>query len=298
MRTFKAIALVSTLTLSASALSICENWKSSKVGSLDTKIVSEASGLVASKIQKDMLIWSNDSGGTAALHASGMDGKIKRTVNLRGFTNTDFEALSMGPCIENKDENCIYIGDIGDGIGWRSSFKIGVFKEADFWKSTTISPEATINYSYPKANENAEGMIVTPEGRILILTKNQSGISQIYHVESNARVTHLGAIDLNNVVGGFRGKGPRITDASLSADGSKVLILTYGDIVEVNASLVMTPQARTAWKKGVDYNVIKGPALAQQETIAYTADNSFIVSTEIGDGSTADVFSYNCQDDR
>jgi hypothetical protein len=292
MRTITGITL---LSLTFNALAICDNWTSKKIGSLETRTISEASGLVASKLEVGKLIWSNDSGGSAALFASGVDGKIIRSVGLKGFSNLDFEALALGPCIENKKESCIYVGDIGDGIGWRSNFKIGVFKEADFWKSTSISPEATINYSYPKGDENAEAMFVTADGKIIVLSKNGNGLSQIYHIETNARVTHLGQIDLNQIVEGFRGKGPRITDASLSLDGSKVLLLTYGDVVEVSSSLILKPAARTTWKKGTDYAVVKGPGLSQQETITYTDDGSFIVSTEIGDGNTADIYSYSCK---
>jgi hypothetical protein len=291
----KAITGLTVLAFSIQSFAVCNKWTSKKIGSLETRTVSEASGLVASKLETGKLIWSNDSGGSASLFSSGADGKISRSVSVKGFSNTDYEALAIGPCPETKNESCIYIGDIGDGIGWRSNFKIGVFKEADFWKSTSISPVAVINYSYPKGDENAEGMFVTPDGKIIVLSKNGDGFSQIYQVESSARVTHLGQIDLNQIVPAARGKGPRVTDASLSSDGSKVLLLTYGDIIEVNSQLVTKPQARTAWKKGTDYSVIQGPGLSQQETITYTSPDSFIVSTEIGDGSTADIISYSCE---
>jgi hypothetical protein len=295
MKSLNGIAFVTAMILANNAFAICSNWKSSKIGVLDTRSVSEASGLVASKLQAGKLIWTNDSGKSATLYASGTDGKISRTVQLKGFQNTDFEALALGPCLEKKSESCIFVGDIGDGIGWRSNFKIGVFKESDFWNNTTISPVNTISYSYPKGDENAEAMFVTNDGKIIVLSKNESGVSEIYNVESSARVTHLGSLDLNSIVAGARGKGPRVTDASLSADGAKVLILTYGDIVEVNAALVTKPLARTTWKKGTDYNVVKGPALQQQETIAYTSANSFVVSSEVENGGVADIISYSCQ---
>jgi hypothetical protein len=295
MKKLNAIVLAGTFVFANGAFALCQNWKSTKVGSLDTKSVPEASGLVASKMQKGQFIWNNDSGKSATLYATGMDGKITRTVQIKGFNNEDFEALALGPCQDNKSESCIYVGDIGDGMGWRSTFKIGVFKESDFWKSTTISPVSQISYSYPKGDENAEAMIVTNDGKIIVLSKNQSGISEVYQVESSARITNLGSIDLNNVIAPARNKGPRITDAALSADGSKVLLLTYGDIAEVNLNLVLKPQPRTSWRKGVDYSVIKGPNLQQQETITYTSDSSFIVSTETESGGAGEIVSYSCQ---
>lgn len=294
MKTINGLAMVATLLVAGNSFAICQNWKSSKLGTLDTRNVSEASGLVASKMEPGKFIWTNDSGKSATLYATGTDGKVVRTVQLKNFSNTDFEAMSLGPCPENKTESCIFIGDIGDGIGWRSNFKIGIFKESDFWKNTSIAPVSTISYSYPRGDENAEAMFVTNDGKIIVLSKNESGVTESYLVESSARVTHLGSINLNNVVAGARGKGPRVTDASLSADGSKVLILTYGDIVEVNSSLITKPQPRTQWTKGTDYVVIKGPALQQQETITYTSANSFIVSSEVENGGVADIISYSC----
>jgi hypothetical protein len=285
---------LAALIFTTNAWSLCGSWASNKIGNLDVRVVSEASGLISSKLEKGKLIWNNDSGGSSALYASGSDGKIIKTVSLNGFQNIDYEAMALGPCPDRAAESCIYLGDIGDGIGWRSSFKIGIFKEADFWKSTSISPVKVIDYSYPRGDENAEGMFVTKDAKIIILSKNQSGITQVYQLETNARITQLGQIDLNTVVAQARGKGPRVTDASISPDGSKVLILTYGDIVEVNSSLVLKPQVRTAWKKGTDYNVIKGPGLPQQETITYTSDTSFIVSTEKADGNSSNILSYSC----
>ncbi len=281
-----SLSLVSQSTLAG----VCSNWSSTKVGALDTRIVSEASGLVFSQ---GKLIWSNDSGGAAALHASGEDGRIVRSVTIKNFSNTDFEAMALGPCLDQQNERCIYLGDIGDWIGWRSSFKIGMFKEADFWNATSIAPIRTISYSYPRNAENAEAMVVTPDARIFVFSKSESGVSEVYQLEANARVTQLGSVDLNSILGRAAGKNPLITDAALSADGRRILLLSYGDIVEVKAELMLKPQ-RGAWRRNVDYSIVKGPGLPQQETITYLSSDSFVVSTEIGDGRSAEIHRYSC----
>jgi hypothetical protein len=293
---FNTALTLAALMLTTQADAVCGKWTAKQSGSLDKRIIDEASGLIASKVKKEKFIWSNDSGGRSELYATGVSGKVERTVSLSGFSNTDFEAIANGPCISKKSENCIYVGDIGDGIGWRSTFKIGIFKENDFWTKTSIKPEKVISFSYPKGAENAEGMIVTRDGKITIFSKDSSGITQIYQLTSTERISHLGQVDLNKVLEGSRGKGPRITDASLSADEKRTLLLTYGDIVEVNTNLLLNPQSRRAWQRGTDYTVIKGPGLPQQETISYTeADNSFIVSTESPDGNAPAVLLYSCQ---
>ena len=291
----KASAICTLLILSTHSLAVCSSWTSAKVGSLDKKVIDEASGLITSTLQNDKLIWSNDSGNSAELFATGKDGKIIRTVRLNGMGNEDFEALSIGPCPSNKADSCIYVGDIGDGMGWRSTFQIGIFKESDFWSKTSINPEKTISYSASRTN--AEGMIVTPEGKIFIFSKDESGISKILMIDSlTGKLTNPGLIDLNPLMSGARGKGPRITDASLSPDGDKVLILTYGDILEVNMDTLISNLASKQWRKGIDFNVIKGPSLPQQETITYTkSDNDFIVSSESPDGEVPPVLLYSCK---
>lgn len=292
----KASMMSALLVASSYSFAACSNWTSTQVGSLDKKVISEASGLVASTLQTDKFIWSNDSGNSAQLFATGKDGKIVRTVSISGMSNQDFEALAIGPCPSNKADSCIYVGDIGDGMGWRSSFTVGIFKESDFWSKTSIAPEKTINYS--ASSTNAESMVVTHEGKILIFTKHESGISKILMIDSlSGKLTNPGQIDLNALVSGVRGKGPRITDASISPDGDKVLLLTYGDILEVNMeTLVNTSTTTKQWRKGIDYNVIKSPGLPQQETLAYAnSDKAFIVSTESPNGEVPPVLLFSCQ---
>lgn len=295
MSTLLKTSLVTGLMIASSyTFAICSSWTSSKVGALNNRIIDEASGLTASALQKDKFIWSNDSGSNPELFATGKDGKIIRTVRVNGLGNNDWEAVSSGPCPSNKAESCLYIGDIGDGIGWTSSFKIGIFKEADFWSKTSISPEKVVGYS---ASINAESMIVTAEGKIIIFSKNESGRTQIILVDSiTGKSSSAGTLDLNPLIAGARGKGPRITDASLSPEGDKVLILTYGDILEINMDVLNRTLSSKDWRKGIDFNVIKGPALPQQETITYANDsNAFIVSSESPDGEVPPVLLYTCK---
>jgi hypothetical protein len=290
----KTTLVTGMMIASSYTFAVCSSWTSVKVGALDNRIINEASGLTASAIQKDKFIWSNDSGSRAELFATGKDGKIIRTVRVNGLSNNDWEAVSSGPCPSNKAESCLYVGDIGDGIGWTSSFKIGIFKEADFWSMPSISPEKVVGYS---AKMNAEGMIVTPEGKIIIFSKHESGKTQIVLVDSiTGKSASAGTLDLNPLIAGARGKGPRITDASLSPEGDKVLILTYGDILEIHMDVLNRTLSSKEWRKGIDFNVIKGPALPQQETIAYAhSSKAFVVSTESPDGDVPPVLLYSCK---
>lgn len=293
--TFSKVTITAALiSASSMALAICPNYTGMKIGQLDRNTISEASGVSASHLQPGKILWSNDSGNSGTIYASTMDGKIGRTVKLENFRNVDMEALAIGPCPSNRADKCIFVGDIGDYIGGRSDFKIGIFKEKDFWASTSISPEKTLTYQASRIN--AEAMVVLPNGQVLIFTKHESGITQLLVIDSVTGKTSAHAqFDLNPVIKGARGKGPRITDASLSPEGDRILLLTYGDILEVSLKALEMKVAPSQWKKGVDYTLVAGPQLPQQETIAYVNSKEFIVSTESPDGDVPPVIGYSCK---
>lgn len=288
----RAILVATTLLISNAAFSICSNWKSERIGTLDTNYVDEASGLAASKVKAGSFLWINDSGAREVIYASTVNGQISRSVSLSGFSNRDFEAMATGPCFDNKAESCIYIADIGDNRESRTDLKIGVFKENDFWTKSSIAPVSIVRFQYPNRSANAESMLITPDAKALIFTKSKNGISRIFQVEANARVTELGTLDIKNLTR-TSGDAVLVTDATISADGSKILILTYGEILEFNTSAILNNGGRTM-TRGTDYEVIKGPGLEQPETIAYTSADSFIVSTETENGGVAPIISYSC----
>ena len=280
------------LLTSESAFAFCPDWKPSRVGELETEVVAEASGLSNSKLHPEFFIWSNDSGSSETLFASKADGKIVRSVNLQNFPNYDYEALSIAPCPQNKIESCIFVADIGDNREVRSEYRIGIFKEADFWTETSISPVHVVKYLYPHGNSNAESLIVTPEGQMIIFSKHMSGVSRILSLDIEGKVKELGTLDMKELAG-LESWGALITDAAISPDGQKVLLLTYSDILEFNLSSLLS-QTRKPFVKGIDYSIIKGLPLEQQETITYTSQDSFIIATEVENGGTAEIISYAC----
>src|SRR5690606_33898208 len=73
--------------------------------------LAEASGAAAS-IANPGVIWTiGDSGNPPDLLAIDSAGKLVARAPLVGITNTDWEAISVGPC---GDQTCVYIADTGD----------------------------------------------------------------------------------------------------------------------------------------------------------------------------------------
>jgi len=270
----------------------CTSWNGSAVGKLDLRRISEASGLTSSKIRPGNFFWINDSGNSAEIHATLENGTAVKTVALSGFSNSDFEAMASGPCPRSAAETCIYIGDIGDGIGWRSTFKIGIFSESDFWNSSRISPLTTISFNYPGGGRNAEAMIVTPKGEMIIMTKEDDGTSEIYSLDLAGKIKKISTLNLNGIVSEDRiGNAPKVTDAALSPDGTSVLLLTYSDILSVPLQKLISPVRLSR----ADMTIIDGPDFSQQETLTYTgAGDRFLVATESEDGDEAGIHAYEC----
>jgi hypothetical protein len=285
------LALLLTLTLAAPApaLALCAKWKAVKTAELDTTVVNEASGLAKATLRPETLLWVNDSGSAEAIHASDLRGQVKRTVSLAEFPNRDTEALAVAPC-PRAAESCVYVADIGDNKERRTDYKIGVFREADFWSRTTLSPIEVIRFQYPVGSFNAESFVVLPDQSMVIFSKTKSGVAQIFRIDAAGRVTKFGELAIGAMTAAS-GERALITDAALSPNGSRVLILTYGDLVEVKLDALL---GGGPLRKDRDYSVIPGPGLEQAETVTYHDERTFLVSTEVESGGVADVVTYSC----
>ncbi|PLX08156.1 MAG: hypothetical protein C0596_07605 [Marinilabiliales bacterium] len=100
----------------------------------------ETSGLVFHNGE----LWThNDSGGEAALYSiDTTNGSIIRTVSINNASNNDWEDIC-------KDDNYLYIGDIGNNSGARDDLKIYRISLNDLENPETESIEAEIiNFAY------------------------------------------------------------------------------------------------------------------------------------------------------
>ncbi len=290
MNRFTRMSLLLALTISTSTFGLCPKWNSRQTAELDTSVINEASGLGKSALKSNMLLWINDSGSSEAVHATDLQGRVQRTVALSGFTNRDTEALAVAPCPDSSTESCIHVADIGDNKQRRVDYKVGVFRESEFWTRQNLAPLEVIQFKYPSASYNAESFVVLRDGTMLIFTKTKTGPSQIFRLENSGRIAKLGELPVNTMTSSSGDKA-LITDAALSPDGSRVLILTYGELLEVKVDALFAGRPLV---KGSDYTLIPGPKLNQQETVTYLSERSFLVSTEVESGGVAEIVTYSC----
>jgi hypothetical protein len=134
--------------------------------------ITESSGLAASPSDPDVVWTVNDSGDSARAFAVSL--RTGRTVAvLRERTDArDCEAMTSGR--DSAGRAMLWIGDIGDNRGVRTSVVLRLIREPDPVRSTTVTP-VDLRVRYPGGPADAETLIWTHDGRLLIVTKEIFG---------------------------------------------------------------------------------------------------------------------------
>jgi hypothetical protein len=177
-------------------------------------MILEASGMVDSKTVANHLWVHEDSGNKPQLFLLGHDGKVQKTVYIKGVTNRDWEEMS-------RLGSDLLIAETGDNRMVYESYAFYQFAEPTA-AVDTISDIKTIKFIYEDGPHDAEAFLVDPITRdIFIITKRDmpSGIYKLsapYSYSNMNTAKKVGEMPYNGVVG-----------AALSPDGTEILIKTY-----------------------------------------------------------------------
>lgn len=185
------------------------------------EVVTESSGLLS---LDGRLITHNDSGNEAVLYELDAGNfTLLRTIEITGTINTDWEDIA-------RDDNFIYIGDIGNNLGQRQDLKILRISLDALGAGTSVTPEV-ISYSYEDQTDFSGGQnsdwdaeaLVVREDDLLIFTKQwQSGGTVIYRlpkVPGAYQAERIGELP----VGGL------ITAGHPFSDGTGIALLGYSN---------------------------------------------------------------------
>ena len=128
-------------------------------GTVETELLTEVSGLVASRSQEDTLWAHNDSGDVARVFAMAVDGRHLGSYTLAGVEAIDWEDMAIGPGpVEGEDY--LYLGDIGDNPAERPEIIIYRVLEPDAGVSGTLTDIETLVLRYPDRPHDAEVLLV------------------------------------------------------------------------------------------------------------------------------------------
>jgi hypothetical protein len=197
----------------------------------------EGSGLAASR-RTPGRFWSHNDSGAPVLFALDNNGRVVGRVRMSGAAVEDWEAVAVGAC---PSGSCIYVADIGDNDAkrkWITVYRIPEPSEA----KGAINVSDVFHATYPDGAHDAESLLVTPDGRLHIVTKGNTGPVSIYRFPDELR---NGTTLRLERVGGPRHPRPpaasdRITDGAVSPDGRWIVLrgpnaLTFYRAAELQA---------------------------------------------------------------
>jgi len=243
----------------------------------------EASGLAASRRTPDVL-WTHNDSGEPALIALDREGRVTGRVAVAGAEVEDWEALAAGTC---RAGSCLYIGDIGDNDAGRQWVTVYRLPEPDVRGRGTAAAEA-LSAVYPDGPQDAETLLIAPDGRLFIVTKGATGPVALYAFPRELRSGER--MRLERVGRARPGPGRHdaalITDGAVSPDGRWVVLRTTGALIFHEAAAFFAGQWREAGaydlgsvgepqgegvafdREGVLYLVGEGGGLSRQGTFA------------------------------
>ena len=204
-------------------------------------------------------------------------GAIVGRVRVAGAAVHDWEDVSVGKCPHGT---CVYIADIGDNKAGRGDH-VTVYRVAEPEATATTTETAEMFHAnYPDGPQDAEALFVSPEGRLFIVTKGDTGPIALYRfpndVQAGSRVSleRVGDLPLARSRGA---ENPRITDAETSPDGRWVALRTHDAVIFYATSDILTGSIRERFR--ADVRPLREP---QGEGVAIGADGDVYLVGENG----------------
>ena len=247
----------------------------------------EASGLAVSALPGRL--WTHNDSGQAQVFALDVHGKVTARVQITGATVEDWEAIAVGPC---PDGSCLFIADIGDNSAKRQNITVYRLAEPSGKDASSVAVADVIQMKYPDGAHDAEALLVTPDGTILVVTKGETGPVNVYRVPANAR--RGATVTLERIGGSIQGKAgqdQRITDGAVSPDGQWVALRSRGSLVFFQTTDFLKGQWNEA--RRVDLSGLGEP---QGEGIALGSNNTVYLAGEGGGkGQPGTLTRFTCE---
>lgn len=268
------------------------------IGQLYEPALDEISGIVESARQPGVFFVHNDSGDSPRFFAIDLSGRLLAIFPLTSVPRVmDAEDIAAGPGPDGR--RYLYLGDTGNNF---ASMGLGIprrktvlyrIAEPEVPASPRalehpIADAARLVFTFPDGARDVEAFFVDPRsGDLLLISKQSDGHSQV--LTATAADLAAGGGELRLAARLQFGKPPLVgnpmpTAASISADGSRILVRTYSSVFAyerepheaVASALVRSPRRLDA------------PPERQGEAISFADEGRAFVT--ISEGKHAQIF--------
>ena len=216
----------------------CATWGEVEVlAQVDAPFLDEISGLAVSQAQPGVLWVIEDSANEPEVVALSNAGVVLARVTLEGRSNRDWEDLALGPC---GGETCLFVADIGDNANAAAEVALLRLLEpmVDLAREGAPAqmtlPADRLPFTYAEGPQDAEALVLEPDGTPVVLTKRGGGSTRVYRLTELAPDAPMVAADPVELATA-RPEGPftlGITGADLLPDGQRLLLREYFDLQE------------------------------------------------------------------
>ena len=209
------------------------------LGEIENDDIQEASGIVAS-LTNDNVIWThNDSGDSNRIFAMDTQGKHLGEYFLNDSQNRDWEDIAIGPGPE-KGLHYLYVGDIGDNFSENDIKHIYRVIEPQLnsssnFNSIQLDGIESISFQYEDGNRDAETLIIDPLTKdIIIISKREATDVHIYSIpfpqDTDTILTANLIMTKDFYPNDNFATSQWIVGGDISHDGKEILVKSYTDI--------------------------------------------------------------------
>ncbi len=208
-------------------------------GQVENDEIIEASGVVASPTQAQVLWTHNDSGDTPRIFAMGLEGQDLAVVHIDDAPLADLEDIAAAPCPDGSGP-CLWLADTGNNAMEREDMAIYVVEEpqldSEVTERQTLTVQAKWRYAveYPDDPINSEAFMVAPDlSAMWLIEKVDEAQSRVFEKVApfdDSRWTQVDAFASPGVASVEGGR--LITGADLHPSGTRALIRTYTGLFE------------------------------------------------------------------
>lgn len=232
-----------------------------QVGTIDSPLIPESSGIVESRKYPGVFWTHNDSGNPAEVFAITREGKLINRFAIRA-TNTDWEDIAI------DDAGHLYLADIGNNAHNRTTVQVYRIAEPDpKAPGNPIPPDQTYQLTFPAEPFDAESLFFLGDSGFVISKHRDLTLAGIYQFDlkkPTVRQTLTKVTDAPIRV--------PVTAADVSRDGKFLAIMTVagpsvfridGDLRNVSKGPVWTGACFDLSMEGVCF--VSGGLLATTE---------------------------------